>query len=130
MSKETVKSLYFFLKIAVPVGAGVALSFGVFSRETKAQTLVKRGERCQRCQKKTGDLYPHHRLPSQFGGADNEDNLLWVCKDCHPKLDTDALTEGVLDNGTLVEEVAAYEPEIIGNRSAYQKVAGRFIRLR
>lgn len=40
---------------------------------------------CKLCNTKTDYLEPHHIVPRSRGGADDENNLIKICIDCHGK---------------------------------------------
>lgn len=40
------------------------------------------GEPCERCELRPGSEAHHRHFRSQ-GGADREDNLVWLCRVCH-----------------------------------------------
>ncbi len=41
--------------------------------------------RCELCASRMG-LELHHIIPASFGGPDEDDNLILVCRGCHAKL--------------------------------------------
>jgi len=47
---------------------------------------------CPICKKEKA-ISPHHIRPRKFGGSDNKYNIIWLCVDCHNKV------EYATDNG-------------------------------
>lgn len=44
---------------------------------------------CQNCGAET-NLLVHHKIPRRLGGLDTPDNLVTLCKICHPKVERKA----------------------------------------
>lgn len=48
--------------------------------------MTTMGARCVRCGTED-DLVAHHRMPRRYGGADLLENLVPVCRICHPTVE-------------------------------------------
>lgn len=57
-------------------------------RKRCERVYKKRGRRCERCGRNDRPLQMHHKNYDRLG-AELDDDLLIVCKDCHPKADAE-----------------------------------------
>lgn len=48
------------------------------------KAIFKRdGNRCVKCESAVKTIHAHHIVPKEYGGSDNEDNLITLCFACH-----------------------------------------------
>lgn len=57
--------------------------------------LVTRGAECVKCGS-DDDLVAHHKVPRRMGGLDVLENLVPVCRHCHPAVERQAVAEAKL----------------------------------
>lgn len=58
-------------------------------QEQRAAILDRDDNRCHRCRKQSldyGEMQVHHIVPVAEGGADENENLITLCKLCHTKV--------------------------------------------
>ena len=61
----------------------------------RLSALVTGGAECIRCGA-ADDLVAHHKVPRRMGGLDVLENLVPVCRSCHPALEQEAVAEAKL----------------------------------
>lgn len=52
----------------------------------RLSAFVRSGARCERCGTRE-DLIAHHRVPRRLGGPDSIENLVALCRTCHPTVE-------------------------------------------
>jgi len=65
------------------------------NRKIRKQVLERDNHTCIVCKTKfqDKDLHTHHKIPRRKKGTDDLDNLVTVCKNCHPSLDYEIIKQ-------------------------------------
>src|ERR1700688_491067 len=65
--------------------AGLKFLFGADVRQLRQDVYVRDEGKCQKCGELTLWNYGHlhHVKHRGQGGADNMENVIWICRDCH-----------------------------------------------
>lgn len=51
--------------------------------ELRKEVYRRNRWQCQKCGAKNTQLFAHHKTPLSWGGSNDIDNLMTLCKDCH-----------------------------------------------
>ena len=83
----------------------------MFSRDprrpswSRLSAFVRSGARCESCGTRE-DLVAHHRIPRRLGGPDSLENLVALCRTCHPTVEGRDRAEAELEWESPVPEGA------------------------
>lgn len=72
------------VKIAFSIDVGVLFWGGILMKRYFREDIFARDrQRCVACRSKKYQLVAHHVIPEAQGGADNEQNIVSLCRPCH-----------------------------------------------